>query len=268
MIELSSVALLHSRGDRPLLRDASLTVAPGQVALVVAAMGSGTSRVMAALLGEVACESGSISVLGHDVGRLRRSSMRQLRRRIGVVPQDLCLLEDRSAQLNVVMPLEIDGVPRSISIGRAGEVLAELELSDEAALPIDALPRSDRQRVAVARALVRQPELVLADHPTSDQDGPGTALICRAIDRAAAAGAACLMFSRDPMVRIHAEAAGWTQWTLTDGCLHQETLVPDEVALSVGSSPPVRARSVELEVDPAPLTNVLPFPAARSAGAR
>src|SRR5205085_2725143 len=83
--------------------------------LVVGAAGVGTSRLVAAALGEVALGAGRIEVLGRDVGKLRRSSLRLLRRRIGIVPQDLCLLEDRSAQLNVALPLEIDGVPRSAS---------------------------------------------------------------------------------------------------------------------------------------------------------
>jgi cell division transport system ATP-binding protein len=270
MIELTNVALLHPRGDRSLLRDASLTVARGEIALVNATAGQGASRLLAAMMGEVTCTEGTISVLGHDVGKLRRSSLRQLRRHIGVVPQDLCLLEDRSAQLNVIMPLEIDGVPRSVSIGRALDVLGQLELADEAGLPIDALPRSDRQRVAVARALVRQPELILADHPTCHQDGPGTELVCRALDRAAASGASCVVVSRDPLVRIHAEAMGWSQWELADGQLRalrgRDLSEPYEVSIAVDSAAQVRPEAARAPSEP--LDNVLPFPAARSAGAR
>jgi ABC-type ATPase involved in cell division len=242
MIDLSSVALLHPRGGSSLVSDATLAVGRGQVVLVAAAAGLGSSRLLAALLGEADCAAGTITVLGHDVGKLRRASLRKLRRRIGIVPQELCLLEDRSAQLNVVMPLEIDGVPRSASIGRATEVLDQLALTDEATLPVDVLSRSARQRVAVARALMRRPEVLLADHPTSDQDAAGAALVCLAIDQAAAAGAACLVFSRDPMLRMYAEEKGWGQWVLEGGQLrplaqHESGESLEEILVTVDSSP-------------------------------
>src|SRR5678815_4882284 len=159
-IELVDVRLDHPRGGAPLVDRASVRVTGGEQVLVVGAAGLGTSRLVATVLGEVAAEAGRIEVLGHDVARLRRSSLRLLRRRVGIVPQDLCLLEDRSAQLNVVLPLEIDGVPRSMSVRRAAEILSLLDLESEASLPVDCLSSSARQRVAVARALVRDPDVV------------------------------------------------------------------------------------------------------------
>ena len=140
-IELVDVRLDHPRGDAPLVREANIRVAGGEGVLIVGAAGVGTSRLVAAALGEVAPGAGRIEVLGRDVGKLRRSSLRLLRRRVGIVPQDLCLLEDRSAQLNVVLPLEIDGIPRSISIARAAGVLALLGLEAEAALPVGGAAR-------------------------------------------------------------------------------------------------------------------------------
>lgn len=241
MIELTGVALPHPRGGSSLVSDATLAVERGQVVLVVAAAGLGSSRLLAAMLGEADCSAGHICLLGHDVGKLRRASLRKLRRKVGIVPQELCLLEYRSAQLNVVMPLEIDGVPRSASAARAAVVLEALGLAAEAQLPVDALSRSARQRVAVARALIRQPEILLADHPTSDQDAAGAQLVCHALDRAAAAGAACVVFSRDPMLRVHAETRGWGQWLLADGVLrplHEgATESLEELEISIESMP-------------------------------
>src|SRR5437660_6555019 len=142
MIELVDVRLDHPRGGTPLVTDASLKVTRGEIVLIVGAAGVGTSRLLAAALGEAPTAAGRIEVLGRDVGKLRRSSLRLLRRRIGIVPQDLCLLEDRSAQLNVALPLEIDGVPRSASIARALGALTAVGLSDEASLPVDCLSDS------------------------------------------------------------------------------------------------------------------------------
>ena len=269
-IELVDVRLDHPRGGSPLVREASMRVTGGERVLIVGAAGVGTSRLAAAALGEVAPAAGRIEVLGRDVARLRRSSLRLLRRRVGIVPQDLCLLEDRSAQLNVVLPLEIDGIPRSISIERAARVLALLGLEAEAARPVGELAMAARQRVAVARALVREPELVIADHPTSAQDAEGAELVCGAISDAADRGAACLVLGRDPALRAIAERDRWRQLALVDGALRPVSQIAvqgialDDLLVDEASSPIGTAAA-----EPAPPPNVLPFPlAARPAGAR
>ena len=202
------------------------------------------------------------------------------------MPQELCLLEDRSAQLNVVLPLEIDGVPRSISIARAADVLARLDLESEASLPVDCLSASARQRVAVARALVRDPDIVIADHPTSAQDALGADLVCTAIQAAAVRGAACLVLGRDPALRRIADLYGWRQLALIGGVLRPLA----ELALAgrtldealAGIAPvvaPMAAGSAELPVavgvgagadadaftaddafEDEELTNIVPFP--------
>src|ERR1700733_7289080 len=154
MIELVDVRLDHPSGGTPLVTEANLKVTRGEVVMIVGAAGVGTSRLVAATLGEVPANAGRIEGLGRGVGKLRRAALRLLRRRVGIVPQELCLLDDRSAQLNVVLPLEIDGIPRSMSVVRAHDILTKLGLESEASLPIDCLSAAARQRVAVARALV------------------------------------------------------------------------------------------------------------------
>jgi ABC-type ATPase involved in cell division len=272
-IELVGVRLDNPRGGAPLVNEASLRVTGGERVLVVGAAGLATSRLVASVLGEAATCAGRVEVLGNDVAKLRRSSLRLLRRRVGIVPQDLCLLEDRSAQLNVVLPLEIDGIPRSVSTVRAARVLALLGLEDEAALPVDSLSMAARQRVAVARALVREPELVIADHPTSAQDAEGAELVCEAIADAARRGAACLVLGRDPALRMIAERDRWRQLVLLHGGLRPLSEIAlagvalDDLLIEFGSAPVVKVPAVT--GDAVDLPNVLPFPvAARPAGAR
>lgn len=270
LAQLVDLRIDHPRGGAPLLTHADLSIAKGDVVVIVGAAGVGTSRLVAAMLGEVTPGEGRIEVLGRDVAKLRRSSLRLLRRRVGIVPQDLCLLEDRSAQLNVVLPLEIDGIPRSVSVARAALVLAQLGLEDEASLPVDCLSASARQRVAVARALVRDPELIVADHPTSAQDADGAERVCEAFYEAASRGASVMIFGRDPALRVMAERNHWRQLVLLDG-----RLVPiGEVELDGRTIEDVL---VGIESAPTPLhsvpdtaiPNVLPFPiTARTAGAR
>lgn len=267
-IELVGVRLDHPRGGTPLVSEANMRVTGGERVLIVGAAGVGTSRLVATVLGEVACSAGRVEVLGRDVAKLRRASLRLLRRNVGIVPQDLCLIEDRSAQLNVVLPLEIDGVPRAESIARAAEVLALLGLEAEAAQPVDQLSMAARQRVAVARALVRRPELVIADQPTSAQDAEGAELVGAAIAEAARAGTACLVLGRDPALRMIAERDGWRQLAMVGGMLRPlaeielDGVAIDELLVDE-SAPRVAPEPVQIE-----LPNVLPFPIARPAGAR
>jgi len=243
VIELIDVRLDHPRGGTPLVEGANLSVARGEVVMIVGAAGVGTSRLVAAALGEVPPAGGRIEVMGRDVGKLRRSSLRLMRRRIGIVPQELCLLEDRDVQLNIVLPLEIDGIPRSISITRAADVMSQLGLEEIADVPVCELPPSIKQKVAVARALVRDPELVIADHPTSMQDATGTELICDAL-AAASSTAAVLIFGRERGLLSFAEQQRWRQLALVDGQL------------------------VAPEIDvPESIPNIVPFPiSARTAG--
>lgn len=267
MIELVDVCLDHPRGGAPLVSAGNLKVARGEVVMIVGAAGVGTSRVVAAALGEVPPRAGRIEVLGRDVTRLRRSSLRLLRRKIGIVPQDLCLLEERSAQLNVGLPLEIDGVPRAEWVLRATGLLSRLALEAEASLPVECLPASARQRVAVARALIRAPELVIADHPTSLQDAEGAELVCEALADAAAGGAAVLAFGRDALLRAHAERRAWRTLCLIDGALTPLGEVAldgrtiEEILVALESVPVARPEREDS------IPNLVPFPlSARTAG--
>jgi ABC-type lipoprotein export system ATPase subunit len=258
-IELVDVGIDHPRAGgacQSLLTGANLQLAGGEVVVIVGAAGVGTSRLVAAALGEVPLAAGRIEILGRDVAKLQRSSLRLLRRRVGIVPQDLCLLEDRSAQVNVVLPLEIDGIPRSTSIARAQELLAQLDIESEASLPVDCLSASVRQRVAVARALIRQPELVIADQPTTSQDALGTDIICTALAAAAHEGAAVMILGRDPALRHIAELYNWKQVVIVDG-----KLVPIDELYDTGAS--IDESLADLESVPVP-DNVVPFPMAGS----
>ena len=257
MLQMVDVRLDHPRGGEPLVREASLHVHRGEVVVIVGAAGVGTSRLVAAALGEVPASAGRIEVLGRDIAKLRRASLRLMRRRIGIVPQDLCLLEDRSALLNVALPLEIDGIPRSVSLARATEALLRLDLEPEASDPVECLSDSARQRVAVARALVRDPQLVLADHPTSLQDAVGCERVCTALGEAAAAGAATILLSRDPALRAIADGRGWRQL----GLVHGQLRPLGEIELSGRT---IDQLLVGIDTAPTPrhdaIPNVLPFP--------
>lgn len=268
MIELVDVRLDHPRGGAPLVTEANLKVTRGDVVMIVGAAGVGTSRLVAATLGEVPANAGRIEMMGRDVAKLRRASLRLLRRRVGVVPQQLCLLEDRNVQLNVVLPLEIDGIPRSMSIVRAGEVLEQVGLDDRAQLQVDCLSGAERQRVAVARALVRKPEVVIADHPTAMQDAAGAELVCNALSAAGERGAAVVVLGRDPVLLDIAAHMQWRMLALVDGRLRpfaDVSAAQINAIMEAQLSAPTPQRPDPADAEDIP--NVVPFPlSARTAG--
>ena len=184
-----------------------------------------------------------------------------MRRRIGIVPQELCLLEDRSAQLNVVLPLEIDGIPRSMSIARAADACSTARPRGRgAAAGRASCRRSTRQRVAVARALVREPELVIADHPTSMQDAAGAELVCGALAEApsAAPRARVRPRSRRCARSPSATAGASSRWSTACSAAGASSAHIDELLARSSARP----RSCRVDVP-----NVLPFPiSARTAG--
>lgn len=225
VFELDDVCIDSPRGGLQLVSEASFIAERGEVVVVVGAASAGTSRLVSAVLGEVPY-TGRISLFGRDVAKLRRSSARKLRRTIGVVPQDLRLLERLSGHDNVALPLEIDGVPRSISALRTTDVLVRLGLEAVASRPVSCLSNSERQRVAVARALIRDPELVLADQPTCLQDIAGVELVCEAFAAAATSGACVVAFAHNSIIRSFAQRYGWRQMAIVDGRIDPIALSP------------------------------------------
>jgi putative ABC transport system ATP-binding protein len=142
MIELAGVRLERPRAAAPLLADVDLTVHRGDVVLITGGAGTGTSTLLAALVGDVTPAEGTVALFGRDLARLRLSSLLALRRRLGVVPQDLQLLPECTALANVELPLEIDHVPRRDAGVRAAAALGRLGLSGEENNPVaEPLPR-------------------------------------------------------------------------------------------------------------------------------
>lgn len=276
MIDLVGVTFAHD-GGAPLLEDASLAVAPGEVVLVGAPAGAGASSLARLLAGRVLGQ-GQVAIGGRDLARLRSASRAALRRRLGVVPQDLALVDDRSALDNVALALEVDGVPRGPRWRRATEALAAVDVAPEPA--VAALPMAARQRVAWARAFVRNPDVLLADQPTSHQDADGAERFASLVAEIAIIGAACVVLTREPHLIAAAARRSWRILTI-----HQRkivdiaSVVPDEidagnhVVAEISRPTSVSDTSVDItidvdvdvDIDHGVGDNVVQFPVARSA---
>lgn len=209
---------------RLVLDGLSLQLARGEYVAVMGASGSGKSTLLNLLGGLLAPDSGSIHLEGQDLAQCDETARTLLRRRrIGFVFQAFHLLPHLDACDNVALPLRLEGCAEQPARQRAQALLERIGLGARShALPA-ALSGGEIQRVAVARALVHRPALVLADEPTGNLDAAtGAAVLALLRDELQASGGSGLL------VTHAAEAAQTTRRTLilADGRLHAATSAP------------------------------------------
>jgi putative ABC transport system ATP-binding protein len=170
--------------QREVLRGVDLVVAEGELVVVLGRSGSGKSTLLNLVAGIDPPSAGRVEVGGVDLGALperRRTLFR--RRRIGFVFQFYNLLPTLTVDENLRLPLELAGRTGEADRRRAGELLAAVGLADRGGAFPDRLSGGEQQRVAVARALVHDPLLVLADEPTGNLDLDTGLVVLDLLDR-------------------------------------------------------------------------------------
>jgi cell division transport system ATP-binding protein len=158
------------RADSPVLRGLDLRIERGEFVFFTGPSGAGKSTLLRLLYAAESVDGGRILFMGRDVGRLRADSVPYLRRNIGIVFQDFKLIPGWSVWQNVALPLEVLGVASRLIRTRVGEVLERVGLGGRGEDLASILSGGEQQRVAVARAIVCEPALVLADEPTGNLD--------------------------------------------------------------------------------------------------
>jgi len=157
-------------GGYEALKDISFEISAGQMVFITGHSGAGKSTLVKLIASIERPTAGSLVVNGQNLSALRRSAIPYVRRHLGMVFQDQKLLFDRSALDNVLLPLQIAGLPRREAIRRASAALDKVGLlAREKANPI-ALSGGEQQRLAIARAVVNRPTVLLADEPTGNLD--------------------------------------------------------------------------------------------------
>ncbi|MDQ3472968.1 MAG: ABC transporter ATP-binding protein [Acidobacteriota bacterium] len=155
------------------LRGVSFSVKPGESVAIVGASGAGKSTLLNLLGGLEAPDQGSIALGQFAIERAQSSELTTFRRNhIGFIFQFHYLLADLSAVENVALPLLIGRNSRTASMQEALALLAEVGLENRGDHPVSHLSGGEQQRVAVCRALIKEPSLVLADEPTGNLDAP------------------------------------------------------------------------------------------------
>jgi putative ABC transport system ATP-binding protein len=203
---------LHLRsGGQPLhiLRDVSLTLASGEVAAIVGPSGSGKTSLLMVLSGLERASSGSIKVDGTEISGMNEDQLANFRRKtLGILFQNFHLIPSMTALENVALTLEIAeaGRPWKEIRDRAAAALTEVGLSERLTHLPSALSGGEQQRVGLARALVGQPRLLLADEPTGNLDPEtGEHVIEMMFDLARNRGTSILLITHDPELAHRAD---------------------------------------------------------------
>ena len=158
-------------GDVEALNDVTVHVSKGEFAYITGASGAGKSTMLKLLYGAIRPTSGKLLVGGVDASKLSQRQLPFLRRNIGVIFQDFKLIENRTVGDNIGLALEVLGIPRPEVDRRVRAALNVVGLKTKGdRYPLD-LSGGEQQRVAVARAIINDPAVLLADEPTGNLDG-------------------------------------------------------------------------------------------------
>ena len=160
-----------SQNKKVVLRDVSFTLDPGAFVYLIGRTGTGKSSLLKTLYGDIKLLEGKGKVVDFDLLKLRERYIPDLRRQLGVVFQDFQLLSDRSVERNLDFVLRATGWKSADKrIERIFKVLEAVGLEDKLKLFPHELSGGEQQRIAIARALLNEPKLILADEPTGNLD--------------------------------------------------------------------------------------------------
>ncbi|MFH1851743.1 MAG: ATP-binding cassette domain-containing protein [Candidatus Neomarinimicrobiota bacterium] len=177
--------------------DVSLKVEKGEFTYIIGPTGSGKTTLMRLIYLELFPDEGRVLINGYDTSRIKKRHIPRIRKNIGMIFQNYNLLSDRNLFANVALPLHVLGVSSSEIRERVGTMLNEVGLFGKEQHYPNELSGGEQQRACIARALVKQPDIILADEPTGNLD-PITAYdLMELMDKINADGTAIFMASHN-----------------------------------------------------------------------
>jgi cell division transport system ATP-binding protein len=200
VIRLENVSKSYPTSTRPALDGVDVDIEKGEFVFLVGSSGSGKSTFLRLLLKEEVPTSGRVHVAGKDLSRLSSWKVPALRRSIGCVFQDFRLLPNKTVHQNVAFALEVIGKPQSTIDKVVPEVLDLVGLDGKAQRMPDELSGGEQQRVAVARAFVNRPMILIADEPTGNLDPSTSVGIMKLLDRINRTGTTVVMATHDAAI--------------------------------------------------------------------
>lgn len=200
MIKFESVTKNYRQDLVPALNNIDLLIEPGEFIFLIGPSGSGKSTFLSLVLREYKPTSGTITVDGMQIEKLKDSAVPKLRRKIGVVFQDFRLLNNRTVKQNVGFALDVIGIPRKDQPEKIDQILETVGLSGLADRMPYQLSGGEQQRVAIARACVNQPTVLIADEPTGNLDPDTSAEIMRTLDQINRYGTTVIVATHDAAI--------------------------------------------------------------------
>ena len=180
----------------------SFHIPKGELVFLMGPTGAGKSTVLKTIYRDIPISDGNLYINGEDVGNIRRRHIPRFRRKIGMVFQDYRLVPDRTVFENIALPLQIEGVPKKEIKDKVNDIGEKVGLKKRINNYPGQLSGGEKQRVSIARALVKNPLVILADEPTGNLDPNVSDEILDLLEIATDSGAAVLMSTHNfPLIQ-------------------------------------------------------------------
>ena len=170
MVNFEHVSMEYKKGGRLALEDINFRADPGEFVFLLGHSGAGKSTLLKLILREILPTEGKVYVNGNDIAALKRRKVPYIRRQMGIIFQDFRLIPSMTVYENVAFAMHVTNIAKKEIDERVPYMLELVHLQDKANCYPDYLSGGEQQRVAVARALVHAPKLVIADEPTGNID--------------------------------------------------------------------------------------------------
>lgn len=204
MLELANIRKVFNQGQHNeywALKGIDLDIPPARVSVLKGPSGSGKTTLLTILGCLARPTEGRVRLNGEDISGLPERFLTEIRRRtFGFIFQQFNLIRGLSAIENIILPGYPGGTPRAQLLARAEALLAELQLAHRRDAKVEWLSGGEQQRVAICRALINDPEVLIADEPTANLDSTLSAEFLAILRRLAEAGRTVILTSHDPLV--------------------------------------------------------------------
>ena len=196
MIQFQNVSKCYP-GNIVAVQDVSLSINQGEFVFLSGPSGAGKSTLLKMIAAIERPDTGTLTVNGQEIGQLKPAGIPYLRRNLGLILQKQNLLPDRTILANVMLPMLVTGTPKDEADSRARAALEKVDLVHRADSFFPTLSEGEQQRVAVARAIVNRPQIILADEPTANLDRANANKVIDAITFFQSAGVTCVISTHD-----------------------------------------------------------------------